>query len=63
MAIETYVAILHESSTPTDSGLPVVCPLQPDGAPKPTIDHRGVLYQLLDTDRGSGVLDFGRTQN
>lgn len=61
MTIETYIALLHEQNTPTPAGQPVLCPLQPDGTPKPTIDHGGVLYHLLHTQSGPGVFDYGRT--
>lgn len=50
MAVKTYIAILHDSRVKTADGRPVQCPLQPDGAPKPTIDNHGVLYRLLDGD-------------
>ncbi|WP_231917821.1 hypothetical protein [Microbacterium pygmaeum] len=60
MSIETYIALLHEGPTPTDDAEPVLCPLRPDGTPKPEIDHHGVVYQLLDTPTGPGAYDYIR---
>lgn len=53
MKVETYIALLHDDQTPTPYGRPVLCPFQPDGTPKPAIDHHGSIYHLND-HRGQG---------
>ena len=60
MTVETYIALLHDGASPTADGNPVVCPFQPDGTPKPTIDHHGTLYHLLHTPHEVGVYDYRR---
>ncbi|PMC06376.1 hypothetical protein CJ226_00005, partial [Microbacterium sp. UMB0228] len=49
---------------------PTACPksrldgrLQPDGQPKPVIDHDGILDQLLDSQRQDGAFDYRRAKS
>lgn len=58
MTIKTYVEVLHDGPTSTDEGQPVLCPFQPDGLPKPVIDHDGVIYRLNDTQNAPGMFDY-----
>lgn len=62
MPIETYVAILHDDEVTCGGGESVLCPLQPDGQPKPIIDHDGVLYDLLATPSRDGVFEYRRAR-
>lgn len=55
MTIQTYIALLRGSAA--GDGRRVVCPLQPDGRPKPVIDHHGVLYRLSGSE-GDGVYAY-----
>jgi len=61
MSIETYLAVLHDDAM-EHTGESVVCPLQRDGQPKPVIDHDGVLYHLLGSQRKDGAFDYRRAR-
>lgn len=58
MTIKTYIAVLHDGSTTSDGGQPVACPFQPNGTPKPVIDHHGLMYRLIDGQAPSGIYDY-----
>lgn len=60
MAVETYVAMLHDGPVSSVGGEAVICPLRPDGTPKPVIDHHGVLYQLLPHEAITDVFAYQR---
>jgi len=62
MTVQTYIAVLHDGPIPTAAGQPVVCPLQPDGTPKPEIDHNGEIYYMTEVENTAGVVDYHRTQ-
>ncbi|WP_426183466.1 hypothetical protein [Microbacterium sp. TWP3-1-2b2] len=63
MSIETYIAVLHDDEAAADDGESVLCPLQPDGQPKPSIDHDGVLYDLLEVQSRDGVFEYKRERS
>ncbi|MEV8360075.1 hypothetical protein [Microbacterium sp. NPDC076895] len=62
MSIETYIAVLHDDEAAADRGESVLCPLQPDGQPKPILDHDGVLYDLLEAHGRDGVFEYRRAR-
>lgn len=62
MSIETYIAVLHDENAMLDDGVSVLCPLQPNGKPKPIIDHDGVLYDLLGPETQDGVFEYRRAR-
>ncbi len=63
MSIETYIAVLHDDEAATEGGESVLCPLQPDGEPKPIIDHDGVLYDLFKAQGRDGVFEYRRARD
>lgn len=60
MTVETYIAVLHDESSKTLPGESVLCALQPDGTPKPVVDHHGVMYRILPTQDSAGVIEYRR---
>ncbi|WP_404438209.1 hypothetical protein LG322_04065 [Microbacterium aerolatum] len=62
MSIETYIAVLYDDEAAADGGDSVLCPLQPDGKPKPIIDHDGVLYDLVKAQGRDGVFEYRRAR-
>lgn len=62
MSIETYIAVLHDDEAAADDGESVLCPPQPNGQPKPSIDHDGVLYDLLEAQGPDGVFEYRRAR-
>jgi hypothetical protein len=60
MTIDTYIAMLHDGPVADQSGEPVLCPLQPDGNPKPTLDHHGIIYQLVSEAAEGEIFDYRR---
>ncbi|WP_390178632.1 hypothetical protein [Microbacterium sp. MTN4-26] len=49
---------MHDGVTPTAVGEPVLCPFQPDGSPKPVVDHQGRIYRLMDSQDASDFFDY-----
>jgi len=58
MTIKTYIAMLHDGPTPTEEGQPVVCPFQPDGTPKPVLDHQGRIFHLMEMQGSADIFDY-----
>ena len=58
MTTKTYSAAMHNGVTPTAVGEPVLCPFQPDGSPKPVVDHQGRIYRLMDSQDASDFFDY-----